>query len=104
MSVMVTPFHQFQRKRQKKVHDYSQKSINDFKLIIVNPSPKLVDQEKRGIATYFGCSSEDQCVETNTKRILTRVLRSWYGNKSNAHPSKCALTPAETVALKIYSI
>ena len=41
ISEMVTPFHRLQRKSQKKVHDYSQKSIDDFKLIIVNPSPKL---------------------------------------------------------------
>ena len=37
MSEMVTPSHQLQRKRQKKVHDYSQKSIDYSKLIIVNP-------------------------------------------------------------------
>ena len=40
MSEMVTPRHQLQRKLQKKVHDYSQKSINDFNLVLVNPSPK----------------------------------------------------------------
>ena len=74
---MVPPCHQIQRKRQKKVEYYSQKLIDDFKLIIVNPSPKLVDQEKRGIATSFGCSYQYQCVETNTKRILTRVLKCW---------------------------
>ena len=45
MSEMVTPHHQIQRKIQKKYHDYSQKSINDFNLVIVNPSPKLTDLE-----------------------------------------------------------
>ena len=30
MSEMVTPRHQIQRKRRKKMHDYSQKSIDDF--------------------------------------------------------------------------
>ena len=40
MSEMVTPRHHLQRKRQKKMDDYSHKSIDDFKLIIVNPSPK----------------------------------------------------------------
>ena len=43
MSEMVTPRHRLQRKRQKKVHDYSQKSINDFNLVILNPSPNLLD-------------------------------------------------------------
>ena len=53
---------------------------------------------------YFGSSSQDQCMETNTKIILTNVLKRWNENKSISHPSTCALTPAENVALKIYSI
>ena len=101
---MVSSRHRLQRKRQKKIHDYSQKSIDNFKLIVVNTSPKLTDQGKCSIETYFGSSSQDQCIETNTKRILTCVLNSWNENKSIAHPSTYAFTPSETVALKIYSI
>ena len=104
MSEMVTPCNQLQRKRRKKIHDYSQKSINDFELVLVTPSPKLTDQEKKRVRNYFDASSQDQCIETNTKRILTHVLMRWKEDKSNAHPSTCALNPAETVALKIYSI
>ena len=104
MSEMVTPCHQLQRKRQKNVHDYSHKQIDDFKLIIVNPSPKLTDQENKSVMNYFDYYSQDQCIETNKKIILTGVLRCWNENKSILHPSTCALTPAETVALKIYSI
>ena len=59
---MVPPRHQLQRKRQKKIDDYSQKYIDNFKLSIVNPSAKLTNQEKRSIATYFGSSSQDQCI------------------------------------------
>ena len=88
----------------KNVDDDYQKSIEDFELIIVNTSPNLSDQEKRSIATFFGSSSQDQCIETNTKIIMTLVLNSWNENKSIAHQSTCAFTPAETVALKIYSI
>ena len=73
----VTPHRQLQRKRQKKVHDYSQKLIDDFKLIVVNPSPKLTDQEKKSIMNYFDYSSQYQCIETNTKIIMTHVLRRW---------------------------
>ena len=51
----------------------------------------------------FDSSSQDQCNETNTKRILTHVLRRWNEDKYIAHPSTCALTLFETVALKIYS-
>ena len=104
MSEMVMSRHQLQRKGRKKIHDYSQKPINDFKLALVKPSSKLTDQEKKHVRNSFDALSQDQCIKTNTKIILTRVLRCWYENKSNAHPSTCALNPAETVALKIYSI
>ena len=46
-------------------------------MIVVNPPPKLTDQEKRIIATYFESSFQDQFIETNTRRILTRVLKRW---------------------------
>ena len=37
-------------------------------------------------------------------RIMTRIFKRWYGNKSSDHPSTHALTPDELVALKVYSI
>ena len=43
MSEMVTPNHHLHRKQQKKLHDYSQNSINDFLLVLLNPSPKLTE-------------------------------------------------------------
>ena len=104
MSEMVTPRHRLQRKHQKQVHDYSQKSINDFNLVLVNPYPKLTDLEKKSVMNSFDCSSQDQCIETNTKIILTHSLMRWKEYKSNAHPSTCALTATETVALNMYSI
>ena len=66
-------------------------------------SPKLTDQEKKHVSNYFDASSQDQCIETNTNRIMPHVLRRVMKN-SNSHPRTCALTPAETVELKIYSI
>ena len=70
----------------------------------MNPSPKLTDQEKKTVMNSFDSSSQDQCIETTTKRILAHVLIRWNEEKSNAHPSAYALNSAETVALKIYSI
>ena len=67
-------------------------------------SPKVTDQEKKYVRNYFDVSSQDQYIETTSKRILTRVLRHWDDIKSTAHPSTSAMTPAETLALKIYSI
>ena len=92
------------RGNSRKIHENSQKSINDFNLVILNPYPKLTYQEKKIGVDYFDASFQDQCIETNPKRILTHVLMRWNEDKSNAHPSTCALTAAETVALKIYSI
>ena len=50
---MATPLHQLQRKGRKKIHDYSQKQINDFELVLVKPSPKLTDQEKKHVRNSF---------------------------------------------------
>ena len=67
-------------------------------------SPKLTDQEKKYVRNSFDTSSQDQCIETNTKRILNHVLMRWKEDQSNSHSSTRALTAAETVALNIYSI
>ena len=104
MSEMVTPRHQIQRKRRKKTNDYSQKSIDHFELVLVTPFPKRTDQEKKCVRNHFDASSQDQSIETTSKRILNHVLRRWDDIKSTAQPSTSAMTPAETVALKIYSI
>ena len=53
---------------------------------------------------YFDSSSQDQCIEANTKIIMNHVVMRWNEDKSIAHPSIFSLTPDETVALKIYSI
>ena len=92
------------RGNARKVHDYSQKSINDFNLVLVNPSPKLTDLKQKSIMNYFDYSYQYQCIETNTRIIITHVLTRWNENKSIEHPIACASTQAETVALKIYSI
>ena len=43
----------------------------------MNPSPKSTDQEKKNVMNSFDSSSQDQCIETDTKRILTYILMSW---------------------------
>ena len=57
MSEMVTPRHQIQRKRRKKMNENLQKSIDDFELVLVTPSPKLTNQEKKCFRNYFDASS-----------------------------------------------
>ena len=70
----------------------------------MTPYPKVTVEEKENVRNSFDASSQYQCIETNTKRILTHVLRRWDENKYNAHPSTSALNTSETIALKIYSI
>ena len=70
----------------------------------MNPSPKLTDLEKKHVINSFDSSSQDQFIETNTKIILAHFLMCWKEDKYNAHPSTCALTAAENLSLKIYSI
>ena len=59
---MFSSRHILQRKLQKTVNDYSNKSIDDFKLIVVYPLTKLTGLEKQIIATSFGYSSQDQII------------------------------------------
>ena len=73
--------------KTEKVHDYSQKSIDAFKLIFVNPPPNLTDQGNCSIATSFESSSQDKIIENNTKIILTHVLKRCNENRLGAHPS-----------------
>ena len=103
-SEIVSPCHQLQIKRHKKVHNYSQKYIDDFKLNVVDPPLNLTNQLKRNIVTYFLLIYQYQSIENNTRRIITYTLKRWDGNKSSATPSANAMTSAEVVALKLYSI
>ena len=42
-SEVFSPCHTLHRKINKNVNDYSKEYIDDFKLIVVYPSPKLTD-------------------------------------------------------------
>ena len=67
MSEMVTPRHQIQRKRRKKNNDYSQKSIDDFDLVLVTPSSKVTYQENKCVRNSFDDSSQDQYIDLEMK-------------------------------------
>ena len=83
-SEIVSSYHQLRRKINKFFHDYSYKSIDDFKPIVVNPPSELTDKGKRNIATSFGYYYQYQSIENNTKTILTHVLKCW-NKKSQVH-------------------
>ena len=79
-SEVVSPRNQLQSKLQKN-HDYSKGYIDGFKLIVLNPLPKLTNQEYSIIVASFLPIYQDQSIENNTKIILTHLLKRWYGNK-----------------------
>ena len=103
MSETVSPCNQLHRKWKKTVNDYSKKSISDFKLIVVYPSPKLTNQENKIIATSLMDYCQEQIIENNSKRIVSYLLKCWSKNKYSLHPSTNVLTPDEHVLLKIFS-
>ena len=74
-SDIISRRHQIHRKRQKKVQDCSQKSIDGFKLIVLNTPPKLTGKEKLSIFTAFFPSSKYKGIETIAKIIMTCVLK-----------------------------
>ena len=76
------------------MNDYSQKSIDDFELVLVTPSPKVTNQEKKCVRNSFDVVSHDQFIENTLKRILTHVLRRWDDIKSTVHPNT-RLVPAQ---------
>ena len=53
-----TPNYTIQIKRQKKSVDYREKPLDDSRLLIVDPSPKLVYEISKIISDSFGLSSE----------------------------------------------
>ena len=52
-----SPLHKLHKKKYNTVNDYSNKSIDDFKLDFVDPSPNFTDKRKQTIESSFGPSS-----------------------------------------------
>ena len=61
------PCHTLQRNWQKTVADYSNHSLNYFRLIVVSPSPSLTSNGNDAPANSFGVNSHEQSVEIYSK-------------------------------------
>ena len=92
--------HTLQRKRQKKVN-YMENSFDDFKLMVVYPSPKLHIDDLVIISKCDVPGIKKGTNEVISKRVLTHLLKRWDQNKTQSHPSSIALSPAEHVSLKV---
>ena len=95
--------HNIQRKRQKPV-DYRNNSFDDFRLMIIDPHPKLNSEESELLSNCYGQLMKNQLNEDVSKMVLTHLLKSWDQNKNQFHPSSTAITSVERIYLKVCSI
>ena len=95
--------HTHQRKRQKTV-DYRKNLLDDFRLMIVDPHPKLDIDELESLSNCYGHSMKNESNEAIAKMILIYLLKRWDQNKTQSHPSSTVLTSAEHIYLKVCSI
>ena len=79
-------------------------SSNEFRLMIVDPHPKLYIDDLVILSKCYGQEMKKETNEDIAKRILTHPLKRWDQNKTQSHPSSTALTSAEHVYLKVCSI
>ena len=96
--------HTLQKNRQKFSVDYRDKSFANFRLIIVDPPPKLDNEESNILSSYFGISSENQSNEFIFKMLLTNHLKNWEEGKTQSHTSSSAMSPSEHISLKLCCI
>ena len=68
--------HTLQRKRQKKVY-YWEKSFDEFRLMVVDPPPKLDTEESNILSSSFDLSSWNKSNEVISKMVLTHLLKRW---------------------------
>ena len=79
-------------------------SFDDFRLMIVDPHPKLHIDD---LVILSECRVPGMKKGTNediAKRVLTHILKRWDQNKTQSHPSSSALSTAEHVSLKVFDI
>ena len=65
--------HTLQRKRQNSV-DYSNNSFDDFRLMIVDPHPKLDSDESYFLSNCYSQSMKNQSNEDISRMVLTNLL------------------------------
>ena len=95
--------HNIQRKRQR-IFVYRKNSFDDFWLMIVDPPPILDSDESDFISSCYVPSMENQSNEVIYEMVLTHLLKRWYENKTQSHPSSIAMTLAEHISLKVCCI
>ena len=81
------------RERRKKYVDFRKNSFDDFRLMIVDPPPKLDSDESDFLSSCYGPSMENQSFEAKSKMVLTHLLMHWKDSKTQSHPISSAMSP-----------
>ena len=72
--------------------------------MIVYPHPKLDSDQLELLSNCYGQSMKNQSNKDIANMVLTRLLKRWDQNKTQSHPSSTAITSAEQISLKVFSI
>ena len=72
--------------------------------MIVDPHQELHMDDLVILSKCYCQAMKKETNEDIAKRILTHLLKRWYQNKTQFHPSSTALTAAEHVSLKVCNI
>ena len=73
--------HTLQIKRQKPV-DYRNNSFDDFRLMIVDPKPKMDSDESEFLSNCYRQSIKNQSNGDISKMVLTHLLKRWDEEKT----------------------
>ena len=84
--------HTLQRKRQKQLNKGGN-NLNEFRLMIVDPPPKLEIEESTILSSSFGISRGNQSNEVISKMVLTSLFKHWEESKTHSHSRFSTMTP-----------
>ena len=93
-----------QRKSQKFSVKYREKSFDEFRIIVVEPTLELDSEESDIIYISFGVSIENQSNKVISKILFTHISKRWEESKHQLYPSSISMTPSENISPKLCCI
>ena len=69
--------------------------FDDFRLLIIDPHPKMDSEESNIISSSFGISRENKSNEVISKMLLTHILKRWEEIKTQPHTRFSDMTTSE---------
>ena len=91
----------YSEEEEKSPLDYTKKSIYDFRMVDVDTSPTISNEERDILTGSLGSSTKYHYNEVIHKRVLTHLSKSQNENKTPLHPSITVMYLPEFIALKV---